>query len=63
MHNCTWWWGCGNEAFIHPDCHAQLKGRTCTNMIQQFKRTKENQSQRQNVIEDILLTILVLLWR
>ena len=63
MHNCTWWWGCGNEAFIHPDCHAQLKGRTCTNMIQQFKRTKENQSQSQNVIEDILLTILVLLWR
>ena len=43
MHNCTWWWGCGNEAFIHPDCHAQLKGRTCTNMIQQLPFAQEDE--------------------
>jgi ribosomal protein S27E len=41
MHNCTWWWGCGNEAFIHSDCHAQLKGRTCTNMIQRSSRGRK----------------------
>ena len=25
MHNCTWWWGCGNEAFVLAHCQLNWK--------------------------------------
>ena len=47
MHNCTWCWGCGNEAFIHSNCQAQLKGRTHTNMIHSNSMSSQSSNWRE----------------